>query len=274
VFTAGFRTPIIDSFYNPMINIPQWLRTLPGDLLVERLRIRRFRERLKDLIFSGTFKFHMCLPRTDPYWIDCFRIASCKVKEYEGRTVGEIARDRSPHRLMEAVYNQSLEALFDMLVADPDTTWDFVLDKRFGPIIQEVFLSHPAGMPCIDSRSLPAAQPTDALTKTSPLYFGALPNYIDVMVKENSFLTLEEAIHRASCLPLRAVAKVTDRGVLREGAYADVILFDLDRLRMTGTFAMPALPTDGMEYVLVNGKVVYEGQKHTGVKSGKVLRHG
>jgi N-acyl-D-amino-acid deacylase len=67
---------------------------------------------------------------------------------------------------------------------------------------------------------------------------------------------------------------VKDRGVIRQGAYADVIVFDLDKLKMTGTFAEPALPTDGMEYVLVNGKIVYQDKKHTGEKPGKVLRHG
>jgi N-acyl-D-aspartate/D-glutamate deacylase len=205
--------------------------------------------------------------------MDAFRIANCKIRDYEGKTVGEIARERSPHRLMEAAYNQSLEAVFDMLVADQDTTWDYVRDNRFGPIIQEEFLKHPAGLPCIDSRSIPAGQPTDTLNKTSPLYFGAFPNYIDVMVKQERFLTLEEAIHKACCLPLQKVAQVKDRGVIQEGAYADIIVFDFEKLRMTGTFAEPTLPTEGLEYVLVNGKIVYQDKKHTGDKPGKVLRH-
>jgi N-acyl-D-amino-acid deacylase len=272
-FTAGSRTAIINSFYNPLVSIPFWLRTLPKELLVERLRLSSFRNRLKEVAFSGTFKFGMLPPRTDPYWIDCFRIANCKIREHEGKTVGEIARERSPHRTMEAVYNQSFEALFDILIADPDATWDFILDKRAGPIVQEVFLSHPAGFPCIDCASETAAQPTDSLTKLPPLYFGAFPHFIDVMVKEKGLLTLEQAIHKACCLPLRDIAKVQDRGVIKEGAYADIIVFDLDRIRMTGTFADPALPTDGMEWVLVNGQVVYENQRHTGVLSGRVLRH-
>ncbi len=273
-FCVGGRTAIVDSFYSPLLNVPQWLRTLSKERLAERLRIRQFRDRLKDYVFSGTFKFGMIPPRTDPYWMDCFRIANCGITEYEGRTVGEIARGRSPHRLMDAVYNQSLEAVFDMLVADPDTTWDFVLDKRFGPITQEIFLGHPAGFPMIDSGSLPASQPEDALSKLGPLYWGGFPYFVDWFVKQKHILSLEEAIHKACYLPLQQIAKVTDRGVVREGAYADVIVLDLDRLRMTGTYAEPALPTDGMEYVLVNGKVAYEGQKHTGVRSGKVLRHG
>jgi N-acyl-D-amino-acid deacylase len=272
-FTAGSRSAVINSFYNSMLSLPQWLTSLPRDRFVERLRLRSFRDRLKQVIFSGTFKFGMLPPRTDPYWMDCFRVASCKIQKYEGRTIGEIAREKSPYRMMDAVYNQSIEAVFDMLVADPDTTWDFILDKRAGPIVQEVFIGHPAGFPCIDSACLPAAQPANTLSKLPPLYFGAFPHFIDVMVKQKAVLSLEQAIHKACYLPLQEIARVQDRGAIREGAYADLIVFDLDRIHMTGTFAEPSLPTDGLEYVLVNGQVVYEGQKPTGVKSGKVLRY-
>jgi N-acyl-D-amino-acid deacylase len=271
-FTAGSRSAVINSFYNPMLSLPQWLTALPKAQLVERLHLRSFRDRLKDVIYSGTFKFGMLPPRTDPYWMDCFRVSSCSIREYEGRTVGEIARARSPHRLMDAAYHQSIEAVFDMLAADPDTTWDFILDKRAGPIVQEIFLTHPAGYPCIDSAAMTADQPADSLSKVSPLYYGAFPNFINQMVKEKHLLTLEQAIHKACCLPLQDIVHVKDRGVIREDNFADLIIFDLDRIRMTGTFAQPTLPTDGLEYVIVNGKIAYQNAAHTGVLSGMVLR--
>ncbi|MBN1315865.1 MAG: hypothetical protein JXA42_10370, partial [Anaerolineales bacterium] len=272
-FTAGSRSPIINSFYNPLILLPLWLTTLPKELFIERLSIRRFRDRLKELIYSGTFKFGMLPPRTDPYWMDCFRIAGCKIKEYEGKTVGEIARSRSPHRIMDAVYNQSIEIVFDILAADPNATWDSILDKRAGPIIQEIFLTHPAGYPCIDVASLSAAQPKDSMAKTPPLYFGAFPNFIDVMVKQKQLLTLEQAIHKACYMPLHDIAQVTDRGIITQGAFADIIVFDPDKLEMSADFAEPSLPIPGMKHVLVNGQVVYESQKPTGAMPGKVLRH-
>ena len=272
-FTAGSRTPIINSFFNTMLSLPLWLTALPKEQFVQRLHIRSFRNRMKDLIFSGTFKFGMLPPRTDPYWMDCFRIAHCKIREYEGKTVGEIARSRSPHRIMDAVYNQSIEAIFDMLIADPNTTWDFILDKRAGPIIQELFLTHDAGYPCIDSAVLLPDQPTDTLSRVSPLYFGGFPNFIHTMVNQKRLLTLEQAIHKACYMPLQEIVKVKDRGVIHENAYADLILFDPDRLRMTGTFDQPTLPNDGLECVMVNGQIAYEGALHTGVLSGKVLRH-
>ncbi len=271
-FSVGGRTAVIESFYNSLLNIPEWLRTLPRECLAERLRTRQFRDRLKDYIFCGTFKFGMLPPRTDPYWMDCFRIAECKIKSYEGKTVGQIARERSPHRVMDAVYNQSVEVVFDMLVADSNTTWDFILDKRFGSIVQQIFIGHPAGFPMLDSGSLPAVQPPDTLSKLGPLYWGGFPYYIDWFVKQKGILTLEEAIHKACFQPLQEIVHIKDRGVIREGAYADIILFDFDRIRMTGTYSEPNLPTDGMEYVLVNGTVVYEGKRHTGARPGKVLR--
>ena len=62
-FTAGSRTPIINSFYNTMLSLPLWLTALPKEQFVQRLHIRSFRDRMKDLIFSGTFKFGMLPPR-------------------------------------------------------------------------------------------------------------------------------------------------------------------------------------------------------------------
>ena len=79
------------------------------------------------------------------------------------------------------------------------------------------------------------------------------------MVNQKRLLTLEQAIHKACCMPLQEIVKVKDRGVVRENAFADLILFDPDRLRMTGTFDQPTLPTDGLECVIVNGQIAYEG---------------
>jgi len=267
----GYRTQIINSFYNSLLNIPEWIRTTPRGLLVERMKFRAFRDHLKEYAFSGTFKFGMIPPGTDPYWVDCFRVADCKIKEYEGKTMGEIARMRSPHRAMDAVYNQAVEAVFDILVEDPVATWEFILDKRFTDTTLEVFFKHPAAFPMIDSLSIPAKAPPDMAQ--APLFYGGFPLFIDKYVKQKPILTLEEAIHRACYQPLQYIAKVKDRGVIREGAFADLIVFDFNRIRMTGTFAEPALPTDGMEFVIVNGQIAYEGKQHTGVKSGKVLRH-
>lgn len=63
-----------------------------------------------------------------------------------------------------------------------------------------------------------------------------------------------------------------DRGRLSPGLAADIVVFDPERIRDRATFAEPSLPSEGIDYVLVNGSVVYEGGKYTGAKPGAVLR--
>ena len=62
-----------------------------------------------------------------------------------------------------------------------------------------------------------------------------------------------------------------DRGILRQGAWADLVIFSLDRIRDKATLEAPAKYASGIEYVLVNGEVVVEGGEHTGKLPGKVL---
>jgi N-acyl-D-amino-acid deacylase len=92
------------------------------------------------------------------------------------------------------------------------------------------------------------------------------------MVREQKILTLEEAVRKATSFPAQ-VFGLKDRGLLKAGAFADIVIFDIDRIRMAGDYLNPAVPPQGIDYVLVNGKVTYEGLAHTGIKAGKVIRH-
>jgi N-acyl-D-amino-acid deacylase len=90
-------------------------------------------------------------------------------------------------------------------------------------------------------------------------------------VRETKVLSLEEAVRKATSLPSQVIG-LKDRGILKTGAFADIVVFDLDTIRMKGDNSNPAQPPEGIEYVLVNGKVVYKDMNHTGEKPGKVLR--
>lgn len=86
-------------------------------------------------------------------------------------------------------------------------------------------------------------------------------------------LSLEEAIRKATSVPAQKVFGLEDRGVIAEGACADIVMFDLERISDVRDFFEPSSPPEGIERVLVNGTVVYEGTAHTGAKPGQVLRH-
>jgi N-acyl-D-amino-acid deacylase len=106
----------------------------------------------------------------------------------------------------------------------------------------------------------------------SPTAYGLYPHYIRTFVKEQGILSLEGAIQKATSLPAQEVLGLGDRGVLKEGAYADIVVFDLGAIREGEDFLEPAQPPEGIEHVLVNGTVVYEGRTHTGRRPGRVLR--
>ena len=84
---------------------------------------------------------------------------------------------------------------------------------------------------------------------------------------------MEEAVRKATSLPATRFG-LTDRGLLEPGKYADIVIFNLETIKMVGDFMNPDVPPDGIEYVLVNGKLVYKDKQHTGERPGMVLRHG
>lgn len=278
-FTSGRQAPIIESFLTPETDtrqrcrVPQWLRGQRESELVESLRFPEFRDRVRDLIFSGLFKFEMALPRTDSYWVDCFQVIRCRNREFVGKTIGQIARSRNPTHVMQAVHLDAIDVVFDILSEDPAATWAFVLDKRESLPALSTFLRHPAGMPSTDVGADPA-RPTGDAWRKAPFVYGLFPYYLRTFVKELGTLSLEEAIHRAAYLPAQVVLGLSDRGVIRPGAWADLVVFDPERVRMAGDFLEPNKPPEGIEFVVVNGCLVHEGKAHTGARPGHVLRRG
>jgi N-acyl-D-amino-acid deacylase len=273
------EAPLMASFFDPSQLRPDWLVAMDKESFAESLKTRAFRDKVVGYIHSGKFKVRMMHPLSDPYWMDCIRIVRSQVAEAVGRTIGELARERSPHSIIEAVYESSWEAVFDLLVEDPDTTCADFIDKREHGALP-VFLAHPAGMPCTDVGILPA-QPQRTQRPAleglytrgvSPTAYGLFPHYLRTVVVEWGVLSLEEAVRKATSLPAGVIG-LKDRGRLAEGAYADVVVFDLGTLRENTDFRVPAQAPQGIRYVLVNGQVVCENGAHTGARPGKVLRH-
>jgi len=99
---------------------------------------------------------------------------------------------------------------------------------------------------------------------------GAFPRVLGVLVREKQWLTLAEAVRKMTSLPAQRLGW-KDRGVLREGAYADLVLFNPDTVKDRSTFKEPFLPPVGIEQVFVNGVAVWKTDKPTGQRPGRVL---
>jgi N-acyl-D-aspartate/D-glutamate deacylase len=104
-----------------------------------------------------------------------------------------------------------------------------------------------------------------------PRGYGAYPRVLARYVRQKKILSWEEAIHKMSGLPA-ARLNLQDRGLLRAGAKADVVVFDPERVTDNASYADGKRLTTGIEWVLVNGQVVVENEEYREGGSGQVLR--
>ena len=103
-----------------------------------------------------------------------------------------------------------------------------------------------------------------------PRGYGTNARVLSRYVREQKVLSLEEAIRRMTSLPAQKF-QLTDRGLLRKGMAADIVIFDEKAVQDASTFDKPHQYAQGFQYVIVNGKVTVDNGRHTGMRAGKAL---
>ena len=133
------------------------------------------------------------------------------------------------------------------------------------------FLAHPLGVVCSDGGSY---APYGALSGGSPhpRGYGAFPRLIGHYVRSGA-LSLELAVHKATALPARKL-RLADRGVIRPGAFADLVAFDPTTVADQATFEDPHQYPVGIPLVVVNGQVTLRDGEQTGARAGRAIRGG
>jgi len=190
-------------------------------------------------------------------------IASCAnpaVQRYVGMRLDEVAR---------AMRKPVGEALLDLVEFDHANTTQviFVKDERDVRALMRapwVALGVDSGAQAIDG---PFAN-----FGTHPRAFGAAARLIGPYVRDLKLFSLEEAVRKMTSLPANRVG-LTDRGVLRPGMFADLVVFDPATVTDRATYTQPLAYADGIEYVTVNGKLVVDAGRFTPERPGRVLRH-
>jgi N-acyl-D-aspartate/D-glutamate deacylase len=127
------------------------------------------------------------------------------------------------------------------------------------------FLAHPQAMIGTDSTFLG--------DKPSPRTYGSYPRILGQFVRDEALLSLEEAVRRMTGAPAARLG-LRDRGLLRDGHAADLVVFDPQRVRSNATYDQPRRFPEGIEHVIVNGTSVVDGGVHTGALPGRALRRG
>jgi N-acyl-D-amino-acid deacylase len=107
----------------------------------------------------------------------------------------------------------------------------------------------------------------------SPRSYGTFPIILAEYVREERFMALPDAIRKMTSFPAQRLG-IPDRGLLRDGLKADMVVFDAQRVKAPATRVQPKQFPIGIEYVIVNGKVVVDKGQHTGTLAGWALRRG
>jgi N-acyl-D-amino-acid deacylase len=251
-YTAWFNT--MSAF------IPAWAHDGGDAKLIERLRDPVMRARIrKDLMTPSRDWDNEWQEIPGPESILIGVVQNPKLLPLQGKTLAEIAK---------TLNKDPMDALFDLLIEDNAFTEVAV----FGMSEPDVALVLQQPWVSIDNDSS-GTSPEGILGQEHPhpRAYGTFPRILRKYVREERKLTLEDAIRKFSALPAQRM-RLTDRGVLKAGMWADVVVFDPGTVRDLATFDNPNQLSQGMEYVLVNGVPVIDKGKMTGAKPGKVLR--
>jgi N-acyl-D-aspartate/D-glutamate deacylase len=137
-------------------------------------------------------------------------------------------------------------------------------------------LKHPMGMISTDTWQRDFSKdPWSNMVERLDWFFlhsWSMIHTLERYVREMKVISLEEAVRKMTSLPAQTL-NLKDRGVLREGNWADIVVFDAENVKENATWENTSLYPSGIPYVLVNGEVVVDGGRHTGALPGKVLNH-
>jgi dihydroorotase/N-acyl-D-amino-acid deacylase len=236
--------------------LPAWVREGGRAKLVERLEDPKLRERVKAELLQE-----------NPSWDDTTASAilvtwvlNPALKKHEGKTLVEIATSegKSPR-----------DAMIDLLIADAANVGRITFSMNEEDV--RAALRHPLVSMCTDS----GASAEDGIfskERSHPRGWASTARILGKYVRDEGLLGLEEAVRKMTSLPASRM-RLFDRGAVRPGAIADLVVFDLARVKERSVYADPNHYSEGFLYVAVNGQLVVDGGRLTGARPGRPI-HG
>jgi len=232
--------------------LPPWVDDGGTEKMLERLESKDMREKIKKEMKSA-------LPGWDSMskWAgwDGIQITSVVTEEnqkFVGKTIQEIAISKGENDYAEVALNLIYEEKNDVGMID------FVIDENS---IKQI-ISHSAGT--IGSDGLLGGEP-------HPRAYGTFPRILGKYVREERVTTLEEMIRRMTSQPARII-NMQNRGIIREGLKADIVIFDPDNIKDLATFENPRQYNEGIKNVIVNGNIIIDDKDSNELHAGEVFR--
>jgi N-acyl-D-aspartate/D-glutamate deacylase len=240
--------------------IPPWGHEGGREALLARLADPAQRTRMEHDIVNGL-----------PGWYDHYTatgswegmllvsLAHPDYKRFEGKRMSDVIAAFPAKRPMEV--------LFDTLIANGGsvpTVYFHHAEEDMQYALRQPFASVGS-----DGTAVKIGGPT-ALGNPHPRYYGTFPRVLGRYVRQEKLLTLEDAVRKMTSANTAKI-RVYDRGLLRPGQWADITVFDAERVIDNATYERPHQYATGIEYVVVNGQVVLDKGRHTGARSGTIV---
>jgi dihydroorotase/N-acyl-D-amino-acid deacylase len=241
--------------------IPPWAHDGGDEKLIERLKDPQARARIRaDMLNADDRSWdNEWQEITGPESVLIGAVQNPALKSIQGKTVADVAREWKL---------DPIDALCEILIRDHAFTEVAVF------AMSEADVSMAVAQPWVAfNNDSQGTAPTGLLGEEHPhpRAYGTFPRVLRKFVREDKLITLEEAIRKMSALPAQKL-RLADRGVLKSGMWADIVVFDPATVTDVATFAEPNQLSKGMDYVLVNGVPVIAQGTATGARPGRILR--
>jgi N-acyl-D-amino-acid deacylase len=242
--------------------LPRWARRGSRQDLVDRLSDSSNRTRLRRAILEGDEDWpgYNGPGSLTPEGTTISSVGSEKNRNLVGKTLAEIAEQRNC---------DPWECFFDLLVEEKGNViglYEYMCDEDVSYLY-----SHPAASVGSDGLAIPP-EGHWLDSKPHPRYYGTFPRMLRRFAIEGDLLSLEEAVHKMTCQPAGQLG-LEDRGLLKKGFAADIVVFKPDQLKDRATYQDPHKLAAGVEYLFVNGRpVISAGEQSSDSFPGKVIK--
>ena len=240
--------------------LPPWALEGGTDAMIARLKDPATRERLKTEITTDSKNWeNIYLGSGGPSGILIGAVVNRELETWQGKRLSEVAAAQN---------KDPLEALLDFIIADHGQTGAIFFMMKESDM--QAALKSPFVSICTDS----GARATDgplAGSKSHPRGWGTYPRILGKYVRDEKLMPLEFAIHKMTGLPAANVG-LRQRGLIREGYFADITIFDPRTVIDRATFEEPNQYPVGINFVIVNGQIEVDGGQRTPALAGRVLR--
>ena len=243
--------PYLASLYPLKLLLPPWAQSGSDESIIERLKDNENRLKIKRQINEGLPQWESFAKRAG--WENVI-ISGSMNKAFEGKSLKEIA---------ESIEKEPADAIMELIISGEAEASMVIFEMSE----DDISLLMKQNYIMVASSSLPR------FAKPHPRCYGTFPRLLGRYVRERGVLSLPDAIRKITSLPAKRIG-LEDRGMIREGMWADIAIFDAHTIDELSNYVIPEMKPIGIKCVLVNGRIAVSEGCSTGCNGGRMLRRG